>query len=132
MSHSKDINEKMVELKPSKSILKQTWKPDGMIHKAIKKSLPFLESLGGFYAHRVKHVTMQTFDGKSHFIVKVWCGASFCTGGSGRGQTVFLQEPTANKPICATCEGRYIGAGMIDDQMINGRKVMYRTGGFNG
>lgn len=70
---------------------------------------------------------MQTFNGKSHFIVKTWCGASFCNGSKdGKGQTYFTKEPTNNRPICATCEGRFVGSGMIDNRMINGRKVMYR------
>ena len=115
----------MIDIKPSKQHLGK-WKPPGLELKTIRKSLPFLESFRGYYAHRVKHVTMQTFQGKSHFIVKVWCGASFCNGGDGKGQTYFIDEPTMNRPICATCEGRFIGAGMIDDRMINGRKVMYR------
>jgi hypothetical protein len=70
---------------------------------------------------------MQTFDGKSHFIIKVWCGASFCNGGDGKGQTFFTDEPTNKKPICATCEGRFIGSGMNGERVINGRNVMYRT-----
>lgn len=115
---------KMISLNPSKQYLGK-WKPEGMTHNAIKKSLPFLESFRGYYAHRVKHVTMQTFNGKSHFIVKVWCGASFCNGGNGKGQTYFIEQPTNNRPICATCEGRHIGAGMDGDRKINGRKVMY-------
>ena len=115
-----------IDLKPSKKALGGNWTPNGMQRKVIKKSLPFLESFRGCYAHRVKHVTMQTFNGESHFIIKTWCGASFCNGGSGKGQTYFSEKPTLNRPICATCEARFIGSGMIDDRLINGRKVMYR------
>lgn len=121
----------MIELKPCKSTYRKTWMPDGMIHKAIKKSLPFLESSRGYYAHRVKHVTMQTFNGKSHFIIKVWCGASFCNGGSGKGETMFKRNPTDGKPVCATCEGRFIGSGESGERKINGIDVMYRPFGFN-
>lgn len=122
----KSVSQKtMIDLKPSKKI-NSHWMPNGMTHKAIKRSLPFLESFRGCYAHRVKHVTMQTHNGKSHFIIKVWCGASFCNGVDGKGQTHFTENPTNNRPICATCQGRFIGAGMIDDRTINGRKVMYR------
>lgn len=115
----------MITLKPSKQHLGK-WKPNGLKITPIKKSLEFLESFRGSYAHRVKHATMQTFNGKSHFIVKVWCGSSFCNGGDGKGQTYFTKQPTSDRPICATCEGRYIGSGAIDSRMINGRKVMYR------
>lgn len=116
----------MIELKPCKRTMRQHYMPEGSKIIAIKKSLPFLESFRGYYTHRVKHVSMYTNSkGKSHFIVKVWCGASFCNGGSGKGETYFVSEPTGNRPICATCEGRIIGSGLVDDAMINGRKVKY-------
>ncbi|MEG1092855.1 MAG: hypothetical protein RSE38_16075 [Acinetobacter sp.] len=121
----------MIELKPCNRTMRQKWQPVGLKLTAIKRSLPFLESTRGLYAHRIKHVTMQTFNGKSHFIVKVWCGTSFCTGGDGKGQTLFESSPTSGKPVCATCEGRYIGSGQAGDRVINGNPVMYRPFGFN-
>lgn len=115
----------MIELKPCKHTMRKKWQPEGMKLVAIKRSLPFLESTRGRYAHRIKHVTMQTFNGKSHFIVKTWCGSSFCTGGDGKGQTSFEEVPTDGRPVCATCEGRYIGAGMTGERKINGTDVYY-------
>ncbi|MEG1232373.1 MAG: hypothetical protein RSE18_00950 [Acinetobacter sp.] len=120
------MKSKFIELKPSKQHLGR-WKPDGLKLKSIKKSLPFLESFRGCYAHRVKHVTMQTFNGKSHFIIKTWCGTSFCNGSKdGKGQTYFVEKPTQNRPICAICEGKFIGSGQSGERTINGNSVMYR------
>ncbi|WRM43629.1 hypothetical protein [Acinetobacter phage vB_ApiM_IME-Ap7] len=94
--------------------------------KPIKKSLPFLEAFRGLYAHRVRFVDLHTNPKGSHFAIKTWCGATFCNGGKdGKGQTYFVETPTNNRPICATCEGRFIGAGMDGDREINGRKVLY-------
>lgn len=118
------VVEMMIDIKP---YVKSCYMAPNSKITPVKKSLPFIEAFRGFYAHRVKHVSIYTSPkGKSHFIIKTWCGASFCNGGGGKGQTFFTEHPTRNKPICATCEGRYIGAGNIDDRMINGRKVMYR------
>lgn len=106
--------------------------PDYLV-KSVKKSLPFIESFRGAYAHRVRYVDLHTGPKGSHFAIKTWCGAGFCNGGSkSKGQTFFTKEPTNNKPICATCEGRFIGAGNLDDRTINGRKVMYRDFDFGG
>ena len=113
----------MIDLKPSK---KQSYIAPKHAVKSIRKSLPFIESIRGFYTHRVKHVDLHTnYKNQSHFAIKTWCGMAFCNGGSGKGQTYFTEKPTGNRPICATCEGRYIGAGMDGDREINGRKVMY-------
>jgi hypothetical protein len=94
--------------------------------KSIKKSLPFLESYRGLYAHRVRFVNLHTNPKGSHFSIKVWCGATFCNGGKGKGETYFVEEPSKNKPICATCEGRFIGSGNAGERIINGRPVMHR------
>ena len=122
---------KFIDIKPCKSIHRRHWTANGASIKAVKKSLPFLESLRGEYAHRVKHVSIYTSQsGKSHFIVKVWCGASFCVGGDGKGQSILVADPTKHKPICATCEGRFIGSGQSGAREINGNKVMYRPYGY--
>lgn len=97
--------------------------------KAIKKSVPFIEAKCGEYTHRVRHVTLITFQNKSHFSVKCWCGMSMNFGGSGKGQGMFVNQPSVGRPMCATCEGRAIGAGLLGIREIEGRKVMYRAGG---
>lgn len=113
---------KLIELKESKKPPYQA-----PLHKvvSIRKSLPFLEAFRCAYAHRVRFVDLHTNPRGSHFAIKVWCGATFCNGGGGKGQTYFTEKPTNGRPICATCEGRYIGAGLDSKREINGRKVMY-------
>lgn len=114
---------KFIDLKESK---KPTWRAPNHTIKSIKKSLPLIESPRGHYSHRVRFVDMHTnSDKKSWFSVKVWCGMSFNTGGT-RGETYFISIDQLDRPICATCEGRFIGAGLDGDRVINGRKVMYR------
>lgn len=113
---------KYIQLKESK---KPKYNAPEFSVKSVKKSLPFLESFRGMYAHRVRFVDLHTNPKGSHFAVKVWCGATFFNGGNGKGQTYFVENPTNNKPICATCEGRFIGAGMDGERIINGRKVMH-------
>ena len=114
---------KFIQLKESK---RPMWNAIDHTIKSVKKSLPFIESFRGCYAHRVRFVDMHTnYKGESWFAVKTWCGVSFCNSGS-KGQNIFTENPTKNKPICATCEGRFIGAGLDGDRVINGRKVMYR------
>lgn len=114
----------MIDLKESR---KPAYKAPGFSVKSVKKSLPFIESYRGYYAHRVRFVDLHTNPKGSHFAIKAWCGASFCNGSiEGKGQTFFTENPTNNKPICATCEGRFVGAGMAGDRIINGNKVMYR------
>lgn len=115
----------MIELKEQK---KPSWKSPNHTIKSVKKSLPFLESFRGQYTHRVRFVDMHTnYKNKSHFVIKTWCGATFKNGSrDGKGQTYFTENPTNNRPICATCEGRFIGAGMTGDRKINGQDVMYR------
>ena len=122
------MKSKFIELKPCRSIAMDLYKPAGSRIVAVKKSLPFIESFRGCYAHRVKHVSVYTnTKGKSHFIIKTWCGASFCNGSKdGKGQTYFSENPTQNRPICATCEGKFIGSGQSGERIINGRSVMYR------
>ena len=122
------IMSKFIELKESK---KQTLAEPYHTIKPVKKSLPFIESFRGYYAHRVKHVDMHTnYKNKSHFAIKTWCGMSFNNGGGGKGQTFFTENPTNNKPICATCEGKFIGSGQGGDRIINGNKVMYQPHGY--
>ena len=123
---------KFINLKPCKRILREKYYlPDGADLKAIKKSLPFIESIRGEYVHRVKHVSLYTSPkGNSHFIVKTWCGASFCVGGGGKGQCIIIEKPSSFKPVCACCEGKFVGSGQSGSRVINGNLVMYRPHGY--
>jgi len=89
----------------------------------IARSKPFAESGGGRYAHRVRSASLHTCLGKSHIAVHLWCGMVICIGGRNRGSR-FVEEPTG-RAICATCEGRAIGAGQLGAREIAGRAVMF-------
>lgn len=117
----------MITLEPCRRLKRKGWGHENC--KAIKKSVPFVEAKYGEYTHRVRHVTLITFQNKSHFSVNCWCGMSMNFGGSGKGQGMFVNGPSAGRPMCATCEGRAIGAGLLGVREIAGRSVMYRAGG---
>lgn len=117
----------MITLEPSRHIKRKGWGHENC--KAIKKSVPFVEAKCGEYTHRVRHVTLITFMNKSHFSVKCWCGMSLNFGGSGKGKGQFVKNPSEGRPMCATCEGRAIGAGLLGAREISGRPVMYRATG---
>ncbi|VXA58252.1 conserved hypothetical protein [Acinetobacter proteolyticus] len=117
----------MITLEPSRYMKRKTFGFENC--KAIKKSVPFVEAKYGEYTHRVRHVTLITFQNKSHFSVKCWCGMSMNFGGSSKGQGMFVNEPSEGRPMCATCEGRAIGAGLLGVREIAGREVRFRVYG---
>lgn len=90
---------------------------------SAKKSKPFVESFMGYYAHRVRHVTLYSREGGSHIAVNCWCGMTICI--SNRKPSRLVEFPSQGKPICATCEGRAIGAGVDGSREIAGRQVMF-------
>jgi hypothetical protein len=90
-----------------------------------RRSLPFVESSRGEYTHRVRHVTLHTCAGQSHFSVSCWCGMILHISPRRHGKLV--AAPGEGRPICATCEGRVIGAGLVGSREIAGRPVMFRT-----
>ncbi|WP_333662751.1 hypothetical protein [Acinetobacter sp.] len=117
----------MINLEPCRRIKRKGWRSENL--KAVKQSVPFVEARHGEYTHRVRHVTLITFMNKSHFAVQCWCGMTMCMGGSGKGTGILLEIPSPNRPMCATCEGRAIGAGLLGVREIAGREVMYRANG---
>lgn len=96
----------MISIKPNPKHMAM-YKPAGMIHTFVKKSLPLLKPHRGRLYHMVKHVTMQTFNGESHFIVKTWCGSSFRNGGLSKGQACFSDIPAGMHLVCAACGDKY-------------------------
>ena len=89
---------------------------------SASKSQPLVNARAGKYTHRVRHVTLYTCMGKSHLAVRCWCG-----------QVVFVSEKSggtfaskaADRPLCATCEGRAVGSGEDGVREINGKPVMF-------
>lgn len=97
----------------------------------IPRALPFVESIVGEYTHRVRSaqsftkISSSAFwrEGEIHVAAKCWCGMTMLL--SARKKTRFVAEPSPGRPICATCEGRAIGAGMLGTPEIAGRPVKF-------
>ena len=88
----------------------------------LKKSLPFFKSNYGEYVHRVRSArTFFRYQELSHTAVHLWCGMSGFIGRKGK----LYEEPPAGSPLCATCEGRAIGAGQLGSHKILGRIVKF-------
>lgn len=117
----------MIAIEPSRYFKKRR---EGDRVVAVSKALPFVESLQGEYTHRVRHVTLHTLLGKSHLAVSCWCGLTICISASRKGRLV--AEPGEGRPMCGTCEGRVIGAGLAGSREIAGRPVMFRPRGGEG
>lgn len=90
----------------------------------VKSALPFIESRSGRYTHRVRSASLHTVCGSTHMSVKCWCGMHINI--SRRNPNRLTAEPSG-RPICATCEGRAIGAGQLGAREIAGRQVMYQA-----
>ena len=90
---------------------------------AVRVALPFYRSRRGKYIHRVRYAHNHWNDDRSqisHMSMHLWCGQS---GSSTHGHLVGqLQEGDV---LCAVCEGKVIGTGIIDAGKINGRAVKY-------
>lgn len=101
------------------------------------KALPFFRSSSGKYIHRVRGVLMfyQRDTGHlSHSAVHYWCGGSgfprnrslLFSGRLEYENASFFDSPPEGSFVCATCEGRAIGAGMAGAREIAGKPVMFQ------
>ena len=93
----------------------------------VKSSLPFVESRAGRYTHRVRSAALHTLLGKSHMGIKCWCGMVILI--SKKKPNRLTDSPDSGRPMCATCEGRAIGAGQVGAREIAGRPVMFQPTG---
>lgn len=89
----------------------------------VKRALPFVASDAGEYIHRVRSAIVYEVCGKAHMAVSCWCGMTLLVSKRKKGR--MLSEPVAGRPMCATCEGRAIGAGTTELRNINGLDVRY-------
>jgi hypothetical protein len=92
---------------------------------AVARSRPFIEAGVGEYTHRVRSANLHTICGQTHLNVRCWCGMHLNIGRGTTRRTRLVAEPTG-RPVCATCEGRAIGAGLCGAREIAGRPVMFR------
>ena len=90
----------------------------------VSRSKPFCESGAGRYTHRVRSAALYSAGGRSHLAVKLWCGAHLCIGVNHPGSQL-TDAPSGGRLICATCEGRAIGAGQLGAREIAGRAVRF-------
>lgn len=87
----------------------------------LKRSLPFYQSRAGTYIHRIRNAQVHYFDDVyRHTSFSFWCGG---TGSEKKGK--ILSEVPHGEIVCATCEGRAIGAGQTDSHKINGQMVKF-------
>lgn len=108
----------------------------------VKRALPYSRSRQGAYVHRLRsgllHVYCPTaFDDEkggwyrvsnevqhvgAHF--KLWCG-QHATTARMRSSWEFFGEPPEGADVCATCEGRAVGAGYESTVLIANHPVKF-------
>lgn len=96
---------------------------------SLLSSLPFFTSRRAWngrmpYVHRIRNGTLYTIHARPHVAFRFWCGAF---GFLDKG--FLMSELPPDRELCATCEGRAIGAGLVDARHINGRPVIYTPRG---
>lgn len=106
----------------------------GILSHPIRFALPYYRSGYGTYIHRVRSgSTHRPRNGKDknrilHLSFHFWCGNIGCINLTGYGRKkngqLFATVPEGGV-VCATCEGRAIGAGMDGARTINGIPVIY-------
>jgi len=119
-------------MKPGMIRLQQARQPvweGGMKNVPVTFAYPYFKSGFGTYTHRVRTAVTHVWKEKgenSHVSLTAWCG---CTGFLSREPKPKDAAQYADVPegaiLCATCEGRAIGAGMDGTREINGRSVMF-------
>lgn len=101
----------------------KTWRGVGNLTQSVKQALPYYKSRKGTYTHIVRSAAHHWQDGSyTHTSLNFWCGGGGFLGEKGR----LYSEVDKNEILCASCYGRYIGAGMEDSRRINGQYVLYK------
>lgn len=101
--------------------------------KPIKSTFPFYEREGDGYVHRVRSGLMHyNWEGEfTHTSITFWCGPSGFLYEPGKRPrkhvpAALVAEPSPGRVVCATCEGRAIGAGQIPGNKIGDHFVKYK------
>lgn len=117
----------MVQLKPERKSSPLYVPPKGHVEVPIAFAYPFYKGNAGQYFHRIRSGTTYVRHGDtSHASLSFWCGNSGSIAPEGKkqkGQMWAVLPPDA--VLCATCEGRWVGAGMEGARDINGRAVHF-------
>lgn len=100
----------------------------------LRAALPYYQRDGDGYVHRVRsghlHYSIRTGE-HTHTSVHFWCGATGFLYPAGKQNpkhrpAVITASPSPTRTICATCEGRAIGAGQVPGRAADGRVLQYR------
>jgi len=90
----------------------------------LTRALPYFLQKTGLYVHRVRAGHVHFRDGQaSHTSIWFWCGNLGSMSQEKPGK--LYATPPEGHFVCATCEGRAIGAGETQTREINGIPVMY-------
>lgn len=94
----------------------------------VTKALPFYRSRQGRYVHRVRSGLLHKLGHRDpHASYTMWCGQhgfiSRMKDGGMKGE-LFAVVP-AGSVLCATCEGRAVGAGLLGAPIIGGHPVKF-------
>lgn len=94
----------------------------------IRSALPFCKSPRSGLYHRPRSGELHYANWHlSHVAVSFWCGSMGYVqhGRARRVVWTLCEDLPENAVLCATCEGRAIGAGQIDSRTISGRTVLF-------
>lgn len=118
----------------SMNVMKINLLPSGQIHRRrapgstiveVKQALPFFRSHSGMYVHRIRSGAIHFWCGVySHTSFSMWCGVNLFSS-KKHPRSKLMVEPESDAILCATCEGRAIGAGQTDSHQICGRFVKF-------
>lgn len=81
----------------------------------ITRSWPFARTSRGNYVHRPRYGHIYA-GGRT--CVTAWCGQLL-------QWATFLPVPSPDEVVCATCEGRAIGAGQLTSTVITGHEIRF-------
>lgn len=101
--------------------------------KPISATLPFFQRDGEGYVHRVRSALMHydRHGAFTHTSVHFWCGTHGFLYEPGKrpakhAHAQLMTEPTPGRVVCATCEGRAIGAGQVVGNKIGEHFVKFK------
>lgn len=108
------------------------WKNPRSAEMSLTKSLPFYRSRQGHYVHRVRSGTVYFYDNVAqHTSFRLWCGQIGSVGVTLKyprhrpSKGDLFSDVPKHAVLCATCEGRAVGAGQLGSRMICGRIVRF-------
>lgn len=105
---------------------RREWRHSRAYYSDIVRCLPFFLSRMASRAHRVRSGLHFDSGRLTHASYSLWCGQTGLIDDwpKHRGNALHA-DPPARVPVCATCEGRAIGAGQLPSHKIAGRFVLF-------